>query len=897
MPPIEETIADIEKLDQLRHRARTLRQQAVDALTAKPYLPQPRDLALRRSWKANPAITRDGWREPGDDVEKTMLLQRLDTRHEPLRNTIRTDLLGISRDDCYKTEDDDPPSDALDNVPIMRCAMVLQGLTADGCALKAAALACFSRIVVELAEVSAPTRSVGGARASKAAMASAFITGECGLALLALKEAMHYTAEAADLIEAERTSIAALRPDVPVWREQELARRAMTLYTSLSVLRPRLVVKLPDDALTPLRKLGLGETAPATAAALNASIAVLQRTVEAALADIPVADTLLRPDPGSPAITDPPVKILTDHLTTAAHHTVRDIVAGLVDALNNTAAPAAGETRVGRNLRDGERIVTGLLEPIARFAESTIERELARPRLGLAVEGAELVFAACLLGRISGWQQPKVRSAFELARQLLTSDGHLPGFQAFNVRRQGYRLTVATLEVTRRLSELAGHVALEIAPAFVETLMRPLEDTRAPGRDDKQRGWMTDPRGREAKSEWWVTALAVDALDMLIAMLDAQINQRVLEQFHVRRPAEIALDLGQLFSPDYGLSALRSDRPGWKKSVAVKLQELRIHAEKGAQEQDQLHSLVLYGPPGTGKTTLVEAVANSAGVPLVEITPSDILVGGEEAIERRTRHVFLALSMLTHAVILFDEFDPILQNRGKRRGDEPAKSIFEFLTPGMLPKLKRLHDSAKTNRTSYVLATNFFYNLDPAAIRQGRFDAWHGIYPPDAISRLGRLLDQKSRQTTPPLNPGDAEAELRVLQAVANTRGSPMDRIAKPGWYTAKRFSEGFRDGSLFFFLEAPRRSMDEVQPEAAFDGQWREFYTQQTERPDMIRAIMSEREKQYWDDWSAIDHWDQDLADAINAPGLASVDAMLTDRVRTRRGVDAPAPPAPAPP
>jgi hypothetical protein len=107
MQPIEETIADIETLDQLRHRARTLRQQAVDALTAKTYLPQPRHLARRRTWKANPAIMRDGWRDPGDDVEKAMLLQRLDNRHEPVRNAIRSDLLRISRDDCYKTEDDD----------------------------------------------------------------------------------------------------------------------------------------------------------------------------------------------------------------------------------------------------------------------------------------------------------------------------------------------------------------------------------------------------------------------------------------------------------------------------------------------------------------------------------------------------------------------------------------------------------------------------------------------------------------------------------------------------------------------------------------------------------------------------------------------------------------------
>jgi hypothetical protein len=66
-----------------------------------------------------------------------------------------------------------------------------------------------------------------------------------------------------------------------------------------------------------------------------------------------------------------------------------------------------------------------------------------------------------------------------------------------------------------------------------------------------------------------------------------------------------------------------------------------------------------------------------------------------------------------------------------------------------------------------------------------------------------------------------------------------------------------------------------------------------------MIRTLMSEREQPYWDDWSAIDHWDQDLANAINVPGvsLASVNAMLTDWVRTRRAVDARVPSAPAPP
>ena len=42
MKTLDEQIADIEKLDELRQRARALQQDAIEALTQKPYLPQPR---------------------------------------------------------------------------------------------------------------------------------------------------------------------------------------------------------------------------------------------------------------------------------------------------------------------------------------------------------------------------------------------------------------------------------------------------------------------------------------------------------------------------------------------------------------------------------------------------------------------------------------------------------------------------------------------------------------------------------------------------------------------------------------------------------------------------------------------------------------------------------------
>src|SRR5205823_15132838 len=81
------------------------------------------------------------------------------------------------------------------------------------------------------------------------------------------------------------------------------------------------------------------------------------------------------------------------------------------------------------------------------------------------------------------------------------------------------------------------------------------------------------------------------------------------------------------------------------------------------EDEDRVYSLVLHGPPGTGKTTIVEALALSCESPLVEITPSDIVVKGQEAVERRARTVFEALSLLTRVVILFDEFDPVLARR------------------------------------------------------------------------------------------------------------------------------------------------------------------------------------------------------------------------------------------
>jgi adenylate kinase family enzyme len=934
MKSLDEQIPDIERLDQARRRAKRLREEAIDALTAHVYQPRP-----RASRSKPPVSDRDNWSAPIDDVEKAEMLRALtavepkgeeyQAYHRKSKSLLIDYLSRITYEECVAVGNDDRLT--LDRIPIFRSALVLQALAeTPGYALSSAALACLFCIAQELNSIGAPTWIAGSARAGDSAAPTAFVTAECARALLALEYSLLQTAKAAELLGAEIVRREHLSIDYAVWHEQEEAFRKEALAASLEVLRPKLIIRYAQKGdskewVEEVGAEGLVDDNPKTLLdRIKDALGVLPAADFGGVADAGKPDAnagnantkkavTTKPDaghPGSASGTAQPKKNFAEQcFAEAAKRIAENSVNDLLKALRASSRDKYDESpakNIAERLRHGARVVRELLEPLEEFANSVIDRQLAagQAQLGMPVDDAELLFAANLLGLVADWGKPKIKAAYEILRPKLSVNGRLLAIRPFDVDPSGYRLNVQTIEITRRMADLIANIDVEPEPQFVDRLMRPLEDGRVPGETKADSGWTIDAPGPKRESLWWMTALVVDVLDSVIRMLDQAINRQVLTHFGWRKPEDLKLELDALFYPDYGLMASDRERP---KNIAFKLQSLRAHAGHGPKGR-KAFSLVLYGPPGTGKTTLVEALAKSANVPLVEITPSDILVGGEEAVERRTRQVFQTLSKLTHVVILFDEFDPILQDRAKRDSSQLAKSVFEFLTPGMLPKLKALNEAAKEQRLSYVLATNFVYDLDPAVRRKGRFDDRHGIYPPDATSRYGRLLEQltkmqydreqrESRKAviTKALAElkGDSREELRlcnklrrelsalnlvtakkvhthevkldklvapIFEILKASAGGPMDQLAMRGWFTLPADDKDFKDSIFGHLFE--KSSVPKIQAEATY-AEEKAKYTKARERDDKRKDEKpSDLEIIYWNDWDLTTQWDKSLKD-----------------------------------
>jgi AAA+ superfamily predicted ATPase len=196
-------------------------------------------------------------------------------------------------------------------------------------------------------------------------------------------------------------------------------------------------------------------------------------------------------------------------------------------------------------------------------------------------------------------------------------------------------------------------------------------------------------------------------------------------------------------------------------------------------------SLLLTGPPGTGKTALAHHLAERLDRPLIVKRASDLLskwVGGTEA---NIADAF-AEAREDEAVLLFDEIDSILADRGNAQASWEVSQVNELLT------------WFERHPLPFVAATNHAAKLDPAAMRRFVFKlelrALSPVRAAQAFERTFGVSAPRSLAQLHGVTPGDLAVVARGLR-FAEARPEPEALVGLIAKEVASRPEGGGRIG------------------------------------------------------------------------------------------------------
>lgn len=160
-------------------------------------------------------------------------------------------------------------------------------------------------------------------------------------------------------------------------------------------------------------------------------------------------------------------------------------------------------------------------------------------------------------------------------------------------------------------------------------------------------------------------------------------------------------------------------------------------------------NMLFYGPPGTGKTALAKHLANVAERPLVCKSASDILscwVGGSE------RNIADAFAEAEEGVLVFDEVDTFLCERGMAKNSWEVSLVNEFLT------------QIENYSGILICTTNRLDGLDKAALRRFTFKLGFDYLKPEGVMHFYHRYFSQMIQAH--LN-DDQNNRLRSLRSLA----------------------------------------------------------------------------------------------------------------------------------
>jgi len=164
----------------------------------------------------------------------------------------------------------------------------------------------------------------------------------------------------------------------------------------------------------------------------------------------------------------------------------------------------------------------------------------------------------------------------------------------------------------------------------------------------------------------------------------------------------------------------------------VGMAELKAKLSKAGNEiisnQGARNGILLTGEPGNGKTSMAEALAGELKLPIIDVAFGSFVSMWVGESTQKVMQVFDDAERQAPCVLFIDEIEAVLVDRSKSKGSdqEAPKTVAAML--------KRLED-IRRKKVVVVAATNFLDQLDPASIREGRFDYKIEVLPPDYEAR------------------------------------------------------------------------------------------------------------------------------------------------------------------
>lgn len=149
------------------------------------------------------------------------------------------------------------------------------------------------------------------------------------------------------------------------------------------------------------------------------------------------------------------------------------------------------------------------------------------------------------------------------------------------------------------------------------------------------------------------------------------------------------------------------------------------------------NGILLTGEPGNGKTSIADALAGELKLPILDITIGDVQSMWVGETTQRVMKVFDDAERQAPCLLFIDEVEAILVDRE----DVHAGSGGSHEAPKLVSAILKRLEQIRNKRVVLVAATNYLDKLDPASVREGRFDFKIEVSPPDYDARKYLLLN------------------------------------------------------------------------------------------------------------------------------------------------------------